>query len=88
MSHLSYSYRFSETNNTACTKMIGAVSSGHNGFENEHRIVFSNGTKQQIFKFLSHAQSHPHPLSRCVTLQRENGDSGAESVLCAAVFEA
>jgi hypothetical protein len=30
----------------------------------------------------------PHSLPRSVTLQRKNGDSGAESVLCTAVWEA
>jgi hypothetical protein len=66
--------------------MAGAVSNGHTGFENARRSMFPDGTKQQVFKFWSHAQSH-YPFSRSVTLQTENGDSGAGNVLCAAVCE-
>jgi hypothetical protein len=50
-------------------------------------VCLPHGEEQQIFKFWSHAQSHsPLSLSRSVTLQRENGDSGAESVLCVAAL--
>jgi len=44
--------------------------------------------KQQVFKFCAHAQSHSPLLSRSVTEQNDNGDSGAESVLCTAFCEA
>jgi hypothetical protein len=49
-------------------------------------VCFLRGTKQQVFKFGSDAQSHSL-LSRFVTLQRENSNSGEEGVLCAAVRE-
>jgi hypothetical protein len=51
-------------------------------------VCFPHGMKQQVFKFWSYAQSRNPTLlsfSRSVTLQRGNGDSGAESVLCATV---
>jgi len=44
--------------------------------------------KQQVFKFCAHAQSHSSLLSRSVTEQNDNSDSGAKSVLCTAICEA
>jgi hypothetical protein len=49
-------------------------------------LCFPHGTKQQLLKFWSHAQSHS-PLCQSTMLQIENCDSGAESFLCAAVCE-
>jgi hypothetical protein len=77
---------------TACTKMVGAVSSGHNGLEMHVEVCFPHGTKLQLFKCQSHAQSHSPlllslSLSWSVTLQKENGKSGGESVLCVAVLK-
>jgi len=48
--------------NTGCIKMIGAVSICHYGFQNARRS-FPHGTKQQVFEFCAHAQSHPPLLS-------------------------
>jgi hypothetical protein len=41
--------------------MIGAFSSGHNGFGNARRW-FPYGTKEQVLKFWPHAQSHSPSL--------------------------
>jgi hypothetical protein len=66
--------------------MIGAVSSGHNGFENERRNIFPTWNETAGIRVLI-ACAIPLPLSRSVTLHRENGDSEAENVLCAIVCE-
>jgi hypothetical protein len=69
--------------------MIRPVSSGHNSFENARKITFPSGTKQQVFKFRSQAQSNFHPPPPSVRdVTKKNGDSGAERVLCAAVCDA
>jgi hypothetical protein len=61
--------------------MIGAVLSGHNGFRNACRSECPIWNKTAgIQVLITHAWS--------MTLQKENGDSGAESILCAAVCEA
>jgi hypothetical protein len=76
--------------NTACTNMIGVVSSGHNDFGNACRSMFPTWNEPAGIQVLI-ACSIPLPslsLSWSMTLQKENGDSGAESVLCAAVCEA
>jgi hypothetical protein len=57
---------------TECTKMIGAVSSCHNGFGNARKSMFPHRTKQQALKVWSHAQSHsPLSLAQSVTLQKK-----------------
>jgi len=48
-------------------------------------VSFPHGMEQQVFKFCAHVQSHSPLLSHSVTYQSDNGDSGAESVLCAAI---
>jgi len=50
-------------------------------------VNFPHGMEQQVFKFCAHVQSHSPLLPRSVTYQSDNGDSGAESVLCAAICE-
>ena len=50
--------------NTGCIKMIGAVSICHYGYQNARKSKFPpHGTKQQVFKFCAHAQSHSPLLS-------------------------
>jgi hypothetical protein len=80
--------------------MNGAVSSGHNGFGNACRSMISTyGFVAHPYKYMISTWNEtagihvliacaiPFPFSRSVTLQRQNADSGAESVLCAAVCE-
>jgi hypothetical protein len=69
---------------TACTKMIGEVSSGHNGFGNARRSMFPTWNKAAGIQVLTACAIPLTPTPLTVTLQRENSDSGAESVLCAA----
>jgi hypothetical protein len=69
---------------TPCTKITGAVSSGHNDFVNAHRSMIPTWNETTGFQVLI-ACAILLPLPRSVALQRENSDSGAESVLCAAV---
>ena len=59
--------------------MIGAVSICHYDFQNAHRSKFP---------IWNDAQSHSPLLSRSVTEQNDNGDSGGKSVLCTAFCEA
>jgi hypothetical protein len=66
--------------------MIGAVSSGQNGFRNARRNMFPTWNETAGIQVFMYALSHS-PFSRSVTLRKENGDSGAESVLCAEVCE-
>jgi hypothetical protein len=67
-------------------KLLERFLSGCNGFGNARRSIFPTWNERADIQVLS-ACAIPLPLSRSVTLQRENGDSGAESVLCAAVCE-
>jgi hypothetical protein len=69
---------YKHTTNTACTKMIGAVSSGHNGFENAHTRMFPTWNETAgIQVLIACAIPLPPPFYRFrfVRLQRENGDS-------------
>jgi hypothetical protein len=66
--------------------MIGAVSSGHDGYGNACRSMISTWNEAAGIHVLL-ACAIPFPLSWSVKLQRENGDSGAESVSGAAVYE-
>jgi hypothetical protein len=70
--------------------MIGAVSSGHNGFGNARRSMFLTWNETADIQVLIAIgiPLTPLSLSRSVTLQRENGDSGAGSFLRAAECEA
>jgi hypothetical protein len=68
--------------------MIGAVSTCHYGFKTHTEVNFPHGTKQQVFKFCAHEHYHSPLFCRSVTKHSDNGDSGAESVLCAAICEA
>jgi hypothetical protein len=81
--------------NAACTKMFGAASSGHNDFGDARRSLFPTWNETagiQVLTACAIPLNPPAPLSlslfRSVTVQRENGDPGAESVLCAAVCDA
>jgi hypothetical protein len=62
------------------------VSISQNSFGNASRSMFPAWNETADIQVLMHAQSRS-PFSRFGTLRRENGDSGAESVLCAAVCE-
>ena len=78
-----------ELDYTECIKMIGAISICHYVFENARISTFSTwneGTGVQVL--CACAVPLPSSLSRSVTSQNDNGDSGAESVLCAAICEA
>jgi hypothetical protein len=69
--------------------MTGAISSGHNGFGNARRSMFPTWNQTAGIQVLI-ACTIPLPpsLSQSVMFQKEHGDSGAESILCAAVCEA
>jgi hypothetical protein len=69
--------------------MIGAVSNGHNGFENARRMMFPTWSEAAGIQVLIAYAIPPLPLSLSVRdIQRKNGESEVESVLCAAVCEA
>jgi len=52
---------------TGCIKMIGAVSVCYYSYKMHAEVSFPHGTKQQVFKFCAHVQSHSPLLSRSVT---------------------
>ena len=68
--------------------MNGAVSICHYDFQNAHRSKFPIWNETAGVQVLcACAIPLPHLLSRSVTEQNNNGDSGAKSVLCAAICE-
>jgi len=66
--------------------MIEAVSICHYDFQNAHRNKFPIWNVTARVQFLC-ACAIPL-LSRCVTEQNDNDDSGAKSVLCTVICEA
>jgi len=64
------------------SKWLELFQSAITTFKTHTEVSFPYGMKQQVFKFCAHAQSHSPLLSRSVTEQNDNGDSGAKRVLC------
>ena len=69
------------------SKWLERFQSAITTFKTYTEVSFPYRMKQQVFKFCTHAQSHSPLLSRSVTEQNDNDDSGAKSVLCTAICE-